>query len=513
VERRQRVPSLQDYHARKSASHARPATRLASDTASHPWSAPETSATALASAERQRGADGSNGRHQRTSPAFPHGILTLPTDRRPDSSGAIHSALRHAFFGMATVTTRNRTLLVITQVYVPDPAAVGQHIADAAEEMARRGYDVVVYTSARGYDDPATRYPGREFRNGVRIRRLPLSSFGKRSIAIRLLAQTIFLVQATVLALFQPGLAAVMVSTSPPFAGLAGVVVSCIRRVPLTWWVMDLNPDQMIAAGKIGPRSLAARAFEWINRATLRRATSVVALDRFMKDRLLRKLDVPAKIAVIPPWPLTERPLPSPREPNAFREAHGLGGHFVVMYSGNHSAQNPLTTLLQATKQLAHEPRLRFVFVGGGVGKAEVDELVAGNAANVLSLPYQPKESLDTSLAAADLHVVSVGDATVGIVHPCKVYGAMAVGRPILLIGPETCPAGEILAEGGCGWHVPHGDVPATVAALRRASALTDAQLDVMGRRAAEVVGSLVSRAALLEALCNLLEPGPRPAS
>ena len=58
------------------------------------------------------------------------------------------------------------TLLVISQVYPPDPAAVGQHLADAAEAMVRRGWRVVVYTAGRGYDDPSIRYPAREMRAG-----------------------------------------------------------------------------------------------------------------------------------------------------------------------------------------------------------------------------------------------------------------------------------------------------------------------------------------------------------
>ena len=88
------------------------------------------------------------------------------------------------------------TLLIISQVYVPDPASVGQHIADAAAEMARRGYRVIVYASARGYDNPSKRYPSRETLDGVVIRRLPLSSFGKSSITVRLIAQWIFLLQS-----------------------------------------------------------------------------------------------------------------------------------------------------------------------------------------------------------------------------------------------------------------------------------------------------------------------------
>ena len=58
-------------------------------------------------------------------------------------------------------------LLIISQVYVPDTAAVGQYMADVATEMAARGWDVVVYTSARGYDDPSVRFPARETSGGV----------------------------------------------------------------------------------------------------------------------------------------------------------------------------------------------------------------------------------------------------------------------------------------------------------------------------------------------------------
>src|SRR5690348_15983854 len=77
-----------------------------------------------------------------------------------------------------------RTLVIISQTFVPDPASVGQHIADVAQEMARRGHRVVVYTSNRGYENPGLRYPSRKNLNGVDVRRLPFSSFGKRSIAV-----------------------------------------------------------------------------------------------------------------------------------------------------------------------------------------------------------------------------------------------------------------------------------------------------------------------------------------
>ena len=404
------------------------------------------------------------------------------------------------------------TLLIISQVYVPDPASVGQHVADVAEEMAGRGWRVVVYTAANGYDDPAVRYPRRETRNGVDVRRLPFSSFGKSSITVRLFAQAIFLVQAAMWGLFTRKLQRVMVSTSPPFAGVVGAMIAKIRRVPFLWWVMDLNPDQLVAAGKIAPRALAVRFFDLLNRVTLRHAAKVVVLDRFMRERVLAKLAVPDKVHVLPPWPHDDY-LGRPSGPNRFRAEQGWGDAFVVMYSGNHSLQNPLTTLLEAIRRFEGDRRVRFVFVGGGAGKADVERLIAAGATNVTSLPYQPIEVLGESLSAADLHVVSVGDDMVGIVHPCKIYGALAVGRPILLFGPDPCHAGDILAEAAIGWHVRHGDVDAAERAIKAALALDPEDRQALGDRAAGLAASRFSSRVLKQEFCDLLERGGHGAS
>ena len=51
---------------------------------------------------------------------------------------------------------------------------------DAASELAARGFEVCVLAAARGYADPTVKYPKCEVHGGVKVRRLPLSSMGKR---------------------------------------------------------------------------------------------------------------------------------------------------------------------------------------------------------------------------------------------------------------------------------------------------------------------------------------------
>lgn len=405
----------------------------------------------------------------------------------------------------------SKTLLVLSQVYPPDPASVGQHVADAAEAMAGRGWRVVVLAANRGYDDPSVRYASREMRNGVKVRRLPLSSFGKSSIVMRLVAATIFMVQCIARGLFVRNPRAILVSTSPPMCSIAAMVIAAVRRVPIKYWVMDLNPDQMIVLGRLTERSLPARAFNAINRAILKRAADVIVLDRFMAERLARKRDVSDKQTLMPPWPHDDHLAVVAHADNPFRHERGLDGKFVIMYSGNHGYSTPVTTVLQAALKLQDVEDLVFMFIGGGVGKKEVDDTIAEHKPrNVVSLPYQPLDRIKYSLSAADVHLVTVGDTVVGVVHPCKVYGAMAVARPILLLGPDPCHVSDLVNEHRLGWHIMHGDVDGAAEAIRRIIRTPAAELAAMGRRGRDLVTTRLSKAALCGRFCDVLERGTR---
>src|SRR5688572_14201557 len=179
-----------------------------------------------------------------------------------------------------------KTILIISQVFVPDPASVGQHVADVAYELSRRGHHVLVYTSRRGFEDPTQIYPARETINGVEVRRLPFASFGKKSFLLRVLGTLSFMIQAFFRALFTPRLAGIFFSTSPPMIGVVATLVGLIRRVPRVYWAMDLNPDQLIALGKVRPTDLSARTLEFVNKQILRHANLTIDLDRFMAARL-----------------------------------------------------------------------------------------------------------------------------------------------------------------------------------------------------------------------------------
>jgi glycosyltransferase involved in cell wall biosynthesis len=389
---------------------------------------------------------------------------------------------------------------------------------DAASELARRGWRVKVITSDRGYEDPAVKYERRETRDGVEVHRVPWSSFGKKNLFVRAAAMGIFMLHCLWAGLTTRRLAGILVSTSPPMCGFAAALAHTLRRVPLKYWVMDLNPDQMIELGTMRERSPAARLLNAMQRFVLKRSTNVIPLDRFMADRLLRKLSpawrarLKPRMTIMPPWPHEDALDVVPHERNPFREKHGLNGHFVIMYSGNHTPSNPITTILQAALRMKDSPEdkdLLFMFVGGGLGKKEVEHVIAQHQPhNIRSLPYQPFSDLKYSLSAADVHLVTVGNEVVGVVHPCKIYGAMAVSRPILLVAPDPCHASDIVRDNRAGWHISHGDIDGAVRTLRAIARTPRAELAAMGERAKTYIDRDVSKSAMCARFCDLMEQG-----
>ena len=233
---------------------------------------------------------------------------------------------------------------------------------------------------------------------------------------------------------------------------------------------MDFNPDEAIAAGWLRADSAPARILESMSRFALRQADSVIALDRFLKDRIVAKEIAPEKIAVIPPWSHDDTVRFDALGRKEFRKMHALENKFVVMYSGNHSPIHPLDTLLRAAETLRDDSEITFCFVGGGGEYDCVKQWANDGKANACCLPYQPLNQLAASLSAADLHIVVMGDPFVGLVHPCKIYNILTVGSPILYIGPTRSHVTELLNRLGESYSwasCPHGDVKTVVEKIR----------------------------------------------
>jgi glycosyltransferase involved in cell wall biosynthesis len=398
-------------------------------------------------------------------------------------------------------------ILLLNQVFYPDVVATAQYLSDLAAALAEQGHEVTVVSGRRAYEHPETIFPAHETWRGVKILRIFSTRFGKDAKWRRAADFASFLFFCCVRLLFLPRQDVVVALTTPPLISFLGAWRAKLWRARFCYWVMDFNPDEAIAAGWLRVDSFTAKFLERLSMFSLRRADKIIALDRFMRDRIAAKNIASEKIAVISPWSLDRQVKFDPLGREEFRAAHGLAGKFVVMYSGNHSPVHPLDTLMQAAELLRAETDIVFCFIGGGSEFSRVKKWAKKNP-QVICLPYQPLDKLSASLSAADAQVVVMGDAMLGLVHPSKIYNILTVGAPVIYIGPGPSHVTEILAgmKPRHPWigvrHGAAGELAKQIPQLRRESAGHE-------RRTLAVVEADFSQAALLPRLAALVEsPG-----
>jgi len=357
--------------------------------------------------------------------------------------------------------------------------STAQHLSDLALGLVERGHQVTVITGRRAYDEPNRIFAARENWQGVRIIRVFSTRFGKAAKWRRAADFASFIFFCCFRLLFLSRQDVVIALTTPPLISFVGAWRAKLWRAKFCYWVMDMNPDEAIAAGWLRKDSLAGKILERMSRFSLRQAQSIVALDRFMRDRITAKGISHDKIAVIAPWSHDNEVKFNAAGRDQFRREHGLENKFVVMYAGNHSPIHPLDTLLQAAETLKSNDSMVFCFVGGGqefprVKRWAEDWAKTDNGtpgAKILCLPYQPLSRLAAMLSAADAHVVVMGNPFVGLVHPCKIYNILTIGAPLIYIGPVPGHVPEILDELSDQHSkaiVPHGEVELLARQIRQ---------------------------------------------
>jgi glycosyltransferase involved in cell wall biosynthesis len=250
----------------------------------------------------------------------------------------------------------------------------------------------------------------------------------------------------------------VVTMTDPPLLAVIGPILRARWSCGLIHWSHDLYPDLFPVIGVRLPR-LVLSVLAMTASAALRRYDCVIAIGDCMARRILRNGVMPERVEVVPNWadPMIR---PIPRASNRMRLELGLGDRFTVAYSGNFGLAHPLAALIDAAATLAHQaPEIVFLLIGEGRGLARVRrEIEDRRLPNLRLLPWQPTGRLAESLGAADLHLASMDERAEGMLVPSKVAGALAAGRPCILIGSAGSAAARLVVDHGCGSVLPPSD-------------------------------------------------------
>jgi len=399
---------------------------------------------------------------------------------------------------------RGTRVIFVNRYFYPDQSATSRMLSDLAFRLAARGVRVAVVTSRQLYEDPQAALAPQEVIEGVTVHRVATATRGRARLLGRGLDYLSFHLAAgfELLKVLKRG-DVVVAKTDPPLISLVVALVAAVRGAMLVNWLQDLFPE---VAAVLTPGLIPAWLERWLTAArntSLRRAAMNVVLGEGMRHRVLDAGVNSSRVRIVPNWADPTSVIPQPAETSATRQRLGLGSRFVVGYSGNLGRAHEFDTLVGAARLLRGDSRFAFLITGSGA-KADAlrDAIRTEGIESFFFQGYQPAELLSDSLAAADVHFVSLLPALEGLIVPSKVYGILAAGRPGLFIGDTAGDVARMLTSEGCGVAVEVGNCARLASEL---TALRDSpeRLRVMGLRARELA---VSRYTSAHAVADWLE-------
>jgi colanic acid biosynthesis glycosyl transferase WcaI len=382
---------------------------------------------------------------------------------------------------------RRLRVLIVGINYAPEHTGIAPYTTAFAEFLAKHGHDVDVWAGVPSY--PSWRVP-REYRwswrreetlNGVRLRRL--RSFVPKSqnaLSRGLYELTFALRVRTQRVRHRPDIVVAVVPTL--LSAWAAQKIAEKNRAPAIVWVQDLMGSAAAEAGVSGAAA-TVRIVSAIERAVLRKAASTVVIgETFVRD--VMGMGVPSdEVVLVPNWTHVSAPT---KERDAVRETLGWQDDHVVLHTGNMGRKQALEVVIEAARLCDnHDHKCRFVLMGDGSQRKELERLAAGHPRVEICDPVGSDIYSDV-LAAADVLLINERVSVQQMSLPSKLTSYLVAGQPILAAVNDDGATAQELRRLGLGNVVGAGDAAALHDAVHASS--RDAMIPQPRRSGAEGV-------------------------
>jgi glycosyltransferase involved in cell wall biosynthesis len=400
----------------------------------------------------------------------------------------------------------------------PDSPGGTRHY-DFARELVKRGHQVSIFASSFSHrtrkDERLTKKQNyrREQVNGVEFIWIKTRPYHKGNDWRRVLNMLSYGWRIVYLGRRLKEKPDVILASSPhPFAGLAGWLLSKLKRARFIFEVRDLWPQTFVEMAGYSDKSLTVRLTRLLEKFLYRRARKIIVLLPKASE-YITGLGIPAnKIFYIPngvsPELFSGATAKLPKRLDKLISELKSGGTAIVGYTGAHGIADALDTIIEAAKLLQDQgvDKIYFLLVGEGPEKKGLRE--KADRLGLMNLSFFepiPKNAMSKFLRAIDITVVSLKKSEMWRYGTSKnkLFDYMMCARPIVWAIDALA---DPVAEANCGLTVPAEDSAAMAQAIVKLCSLSNDERREMGMRGHEYIMKYQAIPVLADRLLEVME-------
>ncbi len=326
-------------------------------------------------------------------------------------------------------------ILILTQYFWPENFIIN----DIALALKERGHKVYILTAKPNYPHGnffkgySFFFKNNEIWKGIKIYRSPLIPRGRGKgfqLFLNYISFAIFS-SLRLLFVFKKIDKIFVYQPSPVTVGIPGIVAKYRFKAPLYFWVQDLWPESISAAGGINNKFVIT-FFDNLTRYIYRHSKKILVQSRgFVPYILNQKIEIDKLVY----FPNTTDEFYKPKEAKIELQKK-LPYGIKLMFAGNIGEAQSFDTLLNAAFLLKNENiEIHWIIIGEGRMKAEVEsKLVDLDLVNNFHLLGSfPSYEMPDFFSCADALVVSLKDNPIfSNTIPSKIQSYLACGKPII---------------------------------------------------------------------------------
>jgi len=396
-------------------------------------------------------------------------------------------------------------ILIVTPHFYPE----NFRINDFADALVERNIDVSVFTAIPDYPE-GKYYKGYglfrrrwEIRNKVKINRVPVIPRGNGNNLRLFLNYISFVILGSISAAFIKYKFDIIFvfEPSPITVGLPAIVIKRIYKIPIVFWVLDLWPESVKAAGNLRSDFLPNMLLPMI-RFIYKESDKILVSSRGFIKSIEEKGANSTKIEYFPQWAESSFKPVKNINPNCKTL---VPDGFNIMFAGNIGEAQDFVSILKAAELLQKYDAIHFVILGSGSKANWVKNKVyeKGLTNTVHLLGSFPLVAMSDFYALADIMLITLkNDYIFSLTLPAKIQSYLACSKPIVAM--MNGEGARVVTESEAGLACNSGDFRSLAENILTLYELDEDGLLQMGKNAENYYHRNFSRHALIDHAINI---------